>query len=283
MRPRLLIAVLLLAHMALLPVFAGFMARRPVEVKLGYVPHPQVLKLVSVDHSLTVAEMAVIKVLFYFGTLSERFRENVIVRPEHANMYRTLTAAVQLDPYNMDAYHFAQAAFTWEVGWFTEVNEMLEWGARHRTWDPWLQFYIGFNYAYFLKDYARAANAMQKAAEISGNPMFIGLASRYFYESEQVELGLVFLEAMIAQSKDEAVKQTYVLRRDALLATRQIETAVTSYRQQTGHNPTRLADLVKAGLLEVLPEDPYGGEFYLDSSGKVRTTSKLSVKVPDKS
>lgn len=280
MKLRWFAALLLLAHLALLPVLAGFMARRPVEVKLGYVPHPQVLKLVSADHALAVAEMAVVKVLFYFGTLAEKFNEKVIIRPERANMFRTLLTAVQLDPYNMDAYYFTQAAFTWEVGRVAEVNEMLEWGIRHRTWDPWLQFYVGFNYAYFLKDYARAAPYMRRAAELSGNPMFAGLAARYFYESEQVGLGLVFLEAMIAQSKDKAVRQTYELRRDALLAVQQIETALAAYRQRNGRSPGELQELVKAGLLDALPADPYGGEFYLDPEGKVRTTSKLAVKGP---
>jgi tetratricopeptide (TPR) repeat protein len=281
MMARFLLPLLLLAHLALLPVFAGYMAGRPVEVKLGYVPHPQMLKLTTADHQLAVAEMAVVKVLFYFGTVVQKFNENVVIRPERANMYRTLSTAVRLDPYNLDAYYFAQAAFTWEVGRVAEVNELLEWGAQHRTWDPWLPFYLGFNHAYFLKDYKAAASYMQRAAEISGNPLFARLAARYLYESDQVEFGLLFLETMIAQAKNQAVRQTYELRRDALLAIRTLEMAVVDYRRQKVQDPANLEDLVRSGVLTALPVDPYGGTFYLDEDGRVRTTSKLAPKRTD--
>jgi tetratricopeptide (TPR) repeat protein len=191
-------------------------------------------------------------------------------------MFRTLETAAQLDPYNMDNYYFVQAAFTWELGRIAEVNALLEQGMKHRIWDPWLPFYIGFNRAYFLKDYAGAAPFMQIAAERSGNPLYAKLAARYFYESKQTELGLVFLETMIAQTKDKAVKATYQLRRDALLAVSEIERALAAFRDSRGHNPSTLHELVDAGFLQEFPADPYGGTFYLDANGLVRSTSKLA-------
>jgi hypothetical protein len=272
---RLFFVMLLLTHGLLLLPFSAYLAGRPVEVKLGYIPHPQILKLTVCDHGLMVAEVAVVKVLFYFGTLVQQFQENVIVRPEYLNMFRTLETASQLDPYNGDGYYFAQAAFTWEVGRVKEVNALLEEVVWRRTWDPWPAFYLGFNSAYFLKDYPKAARYMQVAAERSGNPLFAKLAARYFYESEQTGLGLVFLEAMIAQAKDKAVKYTYQVRREALLAVAEIEKAATVYRSRHGHGPAGLQVLVAEGLLGTIPADPYGGAFYLDPQGRVRSTSKL--------
>lgn len=276
MRLRLLFGALLLCHGLLILPFTGYLRQRPLEVKLGYLPHPQILKLSVADHGLAVAEAAVVKVLFYFGTLVETFQKNVIFRPEYPNMYRTLQTAAQLDPYNMDNYYFAQAAFTWEIGRVAEVNALLEQGMKYRTWDPWLPFYIGFNRAYFLKDYIGAAPFMQLAAERSGNPLFTKLAARYFYESRQTELGLIFLDSMIAQAKDKAVKATYQLRRDALLAVSEIERALAEFRKRQGRDPSDLHELVATGLLPALPADPYGGTFYLDVDGRVRSTSKLA-------
>lgn len=273
---RLLFVALLILHCLLLPGFSKFMQSRPVEVKLGYVPHPQALKLATADHQVLTAEAMVIKVLFYFGTLVEKFDQNVIIRPEQANMFRTLLTAVKLDPYNVDAYYFAQAAFTWDVGRVAEVNELLKWGVQYRTWDPWLPFYLGFNNAYFLKNYDLAAEYMQQAAEVSGNPLFTNLAARYFYESAQTELGLVFLDAMIDTAKDKSVRQSYTLRRDSLLAIRKIEQAQSEFQETTGSSATELGDLLRTGLLTAIPADPYGGEFYLDEDGKVRSTSKLA-------
>jgi tetratricopeptide (TPR) repeat protein len=251
-----------------------------VEVKLGYLPHPQALKVSVADQGLMVAEAAVVKVLFYFGTLVQKYQENVIIRPEYANMYRMLQAAVELDPYNMDAYHFAEAAFTWELGRIAEVNELLERGARYRTWDASIPFYLGFNHAYFLKDYPKAARYMQQAAEISGNPLYANLAARYFYESEQAALGMTFLDAMIAQTRDRGVRQTFLMRREALLAVTQIETGLELFQARSGRPARSLNELVRSGSLKQVPSDPYGGEFYLDEMGRVRSTSKFSNPKP---
>lgn len=276
MKTRIFFVSLLLLHGTLMIPLSDFMKQRPVEVKLGYVPHPQILKISSADHVLAVAEVAVIKVLFYFGSLVEVFQQNVIVRPEYANMYQTLVTASHLDPYNMDLYYFVQAAFTWELGRIHEVNTLLETGMRMRDWDPWLPFYIGFNHAYFLKNYSEAARYLQIAAERSGNTLYTKLAARYFYESKQTDLGMMFLQTMIDQAKDKAVKQTYQVRLDALQAISRIESAVEEFNKTRGHYPASLSILVESGLLASLPVDPYGGTFFIDKDDRVRSTSKLA-------
>lgn len=277
MTRRVLFTFFLLGYGLLILPFTGYLANRPLEVKLGYLPHPQLLKILSADHGLLLAETAVVKVLFYYGTIVGKFQENVIIRPEHANMYRTLQTATQLDPYNMDAYYFAQAAFTWELNRVAEVNALLEHGIKYRTWDPWMFFYLGFNNAYFLKDYGKAAGYLQRAGELAPeNALFSRLAARYYYESDQTELGLTFLETMIAEAKDRAVKQTYTVRRDALVAVLTLEKAQTAFTAKTGRQPDSLQELVQAGFLRQIPDDPYGGKFYLDGKKRVRSTSKLA-------
>ena len=191
-------------------------------------------------------------------------------------MYRTLQTAVQLDPYNEDAYYFTQAAFTWELGRIREVNQMLEYGMRFRTWDYWLPFYAGFNYAYFLKEYDRAATYMQRAAEISGNPLFTKLTARYFYESDQTAMGLSFLDTVIAKTNDPALKRTYQYRKDALLAVAQLEQAMQIFAREHRRQVETLNELVTSGIIEMMPEDPYGGEFYLDGDGRIRSSSQFA-------
>lgn len=273
---RLVFFALVVAYLVLLLPFAGYLKERPVEVKLGYLPHPQLLKIATGTHAPTVAQMTVVRVLFYFGTILQKLDEKVIVAPEFANMYRTLLTASELDPYNMDVYYFAQAAFTWELGRIAEVNHLLERGMQHRTRDFWLPYYLGFNNAYFLKDYQKAAVYYQKAAELSGDSLLTKLAARYFYEAEQTALGLVFLEAMIKGAKDPAIRKTYELRHEALQISMTIDAALQSYKDRFGRNPERLETLIETGLLSELPKDPYGGEFYLDENGKVRSTSKFA-------
>ncbi len=270
---------LLISYSLIILPFTGYLINRPLEIKLGYLPHPQIIKTISGEHRSTAAAFTVLRVLFYYGTILQKLNDNVIVRPEFKNMYKTLNGAIYVDPYNMDAYYFAQAAFTWELGRIHEVNVLLEKGLEYRTWDYWLPFYLGFNQAYFLKDYEKAAINMQRAAEISGNPLYANLASRYFYESEQNEFGLKFLDAMIQGAKSRSVKKSYEMRKQALISVLQIEEAVSSYHNRVGRFPTELTELVQTGLLAKLPDDPYGGTFFLDEQGKVRTSSKFVAPV----
>lgn len=283
MTRRLLCGLLIVAYAALIIPFADLQKNRPVEVKLGYLPHSQVLKVTSGDYRTTTAAFIVMRILFYYGTLMQKWQENVIVRPEHFNLFKTVQAVVDLDPYNTDAYYFAQAVFTWDVGHVQDVNVLLQQGLKFRTWDPSLPFYLGFNYSYFLKDYTQAAVYMKQAAERSGNPLYTQLAARFFYESEQSSLGLAFLETMIRSAKNKAVRKSYELRRDALLATTIIEKARDAYKAKFGQMPKEPQDLVGSGILPVLPADPYGGSFFFDGQGRVRTTSKLVVSTEGKS
>jgi hypothetical protein len=273
-----LLFVLFIAGYAFYVVpFSSYMKNRPSAVKLGYVPSAEVLRATAGDQKLLVAHTTVVKVLVYFGTLIESLNKKIVVPAEYYNMYKTLQTAVKLDPYNSDAYYFTQAAFTWETGRADEVNRMLDYGMNYRTWDYTLPFYAGFNAAYFLKQYEPAARYMKKAAEISGNPLLTNLAARYYYESNKSELGIQFLNIMEQGAKDAKTRELYRLRRTALQAALSIQTAVNQFREQHGHLPKQLNELIERGILKSLPEDPYGGRFYLDSLGNVRTSSKFAM------
>lgn len=276
MKKGILFFLLIASYLAVLFPFTTYLKERPVLVKLGYVPDAEAMRMVSSEHKYLVAEYQVVKVLFYFGTLTEKLRKKIYLPPEYYNMFKTLETAVKLDPYSMDAYYFAQAAFTWEVGRASDVNKMLLHGMKYRTWDYTLPFYVGFNYAYFLKDYANAALYMKKAAEISGNPLFITLAARYMYESGRNDLAILFLDSMEKGAKDRNLKEIYRLRKRAIEAVSVLTNAMKRYAVLYGQPPRDLAVLVSSGLLQEIPEDPYGGMFYIDDEGKVRTTSKFS-------
>lgn len=273
-----LFIVLLAVYVALIVPFSTYMKNRPVAVKLGYLPEAEALKGVAGDQRYLLAECAVVRVLFYFGTLVEKIQHKIPLQPEYFNMFKTLETSIKLDPYNMDAYYFMQAAFTWELGRARDVNRVLEYGMRHRTWDYQLPFYAGFNAAYFLHDFKSAAAYMKRAAELSGDPLYTTLAARYFYESGRSDLGTLFLETMEKGAKDRKVKAVYELRRKALQAVTLLSDAVARYKKEKGEKPASLDALVAAGILANIPQDPYGGRFYLSEDGRIRSTSKFAMR-----
>jgi len=277
---RIVFGILLCSYLAVIIPFSTSLTNRPVVVKLGTLPDAQVLKIAAGDHRYLMAQYTVVKVLFYYGTLVETFTNKVPLQPEYPAMFKTLQTSSKLDPWNADVYYFTQAAFTWELNKIDEVNEMLEYGMKHRTWDYQLPFFAGFNAAYFQKDHAAAALYFKKAAELSGNQLLANLSSRYFYESGQSKLGLDFIEYMQKHTSDRKLIEVYELRKRALVAVMAIQEAIDRYELRFGKAPSRIADLTAAGVLDKVPADPYGGTFYLDEKGVVRSTSKFAFAPP---
>jgi tetratricopeptide (TPR) repeat protein len=256
--------------------FTAYLKNKPFVEKLGYVPSVTALKSVAADHKELVAATLVLKVLMYFGGLLENADNQMAVLPDFISMSRLLHGAVKLDPYNMDAYYFAQGFLTWDVKQFKVANDLLDYGMKYRTWDWYLPFFAGFNSAFFLKDYAAAAKYYQRAGELSGSELSRLLAGRFMQESGQTELAIVYLSAMVQGERNPAVKKNYLIRLNAFKETRRIEVARDRYREIQGALPTTVEQLVSGGFLSLPPRDPYGGTFYLETDGKVATTSKFA-------
>jgi len=265
-------------YLLLIQPFVSFMGAKPFAVKLGVVPRPEAIKIVAADHKQSVAAYLVFKVMVYFGTLVEKAENKIEVPPDYPAMSRILHSAVKLDPYNMDAYYFAQAILVWDVKQIKLANDLLEYGMKYRTWDFYLPFFAGFNNAYFLKDYERAAQYYKRAGELTGDELHVNLAGRYMYEAGRTDLAIAYLSAMVKSAKNDAIRKSFKKRLEALKEVRRIQVAKDEYLKQTGKLPSSVEELVNKNFISPLPRDPYGGSFYFDDKGEVRSTSNFASK-----
>jgi len=279
----LLVTGLVLYVLMLVP-FTSYMKNKPIEEKLGYTSSFKLLKPLSADQKELVGASLVMKVLMYFGGIIGKAQEGKVISepPDLQGMSRLLHGAVQLDPYNMDAYYFAQGFLTWDAKQFKVANDLLDYGMKYRTWDWYLPFFAGFNSAYFMKDYAKAAEYYKRAAELSGQDLHKSLAGRYLQESGQTDLAIVYLTAMEKAEKNQALKKNYQIRLAAFREVKRIETARDRFMTEHGGLPVSVEQLVQLGFLAPAPVDPYGGRFYLETSGKVATTSKYAFATKNK-
>ncbi len=260
------------------------MRNKPIEEKLGYLPSIKILKPLSADQKELTAASLVIKVLTYFGGIIGKAQEGKVISepPDLSGMSRLLHGAVQLDPYNTDAYYFAQGFLTWDAKQFKVANSLLDYGMKYRTWDWYLPFFAGFNSAYFLKDYTKAAEYYKRAGELSGQNLYKSLAGRYMQESGQTSLAIAYLSALVKGERNPEMKKNYEIRLQAFMEVQKIEQARDRYLKESGHLPSTTDQLIAKGYLASKPVDPYGGSFFIDPSGKVSTTSKFAFATKNK-
>lgn len=273
------------AYAFLIFPFTEAMGRRSVEEKLGYVPSTKLLRPLSADQKELVAASLVFRTMMYFGGIVGRGDDQrVVPQPvDLPGMSRTLHAAVRLDPYNMDAYYFAQAFLTWDARQYKVANELLDYGMKYRSWDWYLPFFAGFNSAYFLKDYARAADYYRRAADLSGQDLLRSLAGRYMQESGQTRMAIAYLSSLEKGERNPAMRRNYQYRIRAFREVLKIEDARDRFRSERGRLPASVEELVATGYLPALPVDPYGGRFVIEESGKVTSTSKFAFAGQGKS
>ncbi len=276
-RPLLVLLICMICYGLTLGPFTAYMKRKPVEEKLGYVPSVNLFRYISADHKEFVGATLLMKVLMYFGGLMDKQDSKAVTEvPDYRGMSNIIHTALKLDPYNVDGYYFAQSFLVWEVKQYDIANKLLDYGMKYRTWDWYLPVFAGFNHAYFLKDYIKAADYYKRAGELKGDALYFSLAGRYMQESGQTELAIAYLSAMEKGERNPAVKKNYQIRLAAFQEVRRIEQARDRYLSSGGTLPVLLETLVRSGLLVPAPLDPYGGQFYLGENGKVATTSKFA-------
>jgi hypothetical protein len=145
-------------------------------------------------------------------------------------------------------------------------------------------FYMGFTHYFSIGDGIAGGRAMAEAARLPGSPAYLpGLASRMLSEAREPEVALALLAPIVRQESDPARRAVLERRIREVTVERDIqalEGAVEKYRGKTGTVPRELSDLVRAGTLSSIPEEPNGGSYLIDRGGKVRSdrvTQRLQV------
>jgi hypothetical protein len=153
--------------------------------------------------------------------------------------------------------------------------QVLERGKEQYPTDWRFPFYMGFTHYFSLGDATAGGGAMAEAARLPGSPAYLpGLASRMLSEAREPEAALKLLEPIVRQESDPARRAVLERRIREVTVERDLqalERAVESYREKMGAGPRELSDLVRAGILSGIPEEPNGGRYLMEPGGKVRS------------
>ncbi len=154
--------------------------------------------------------------------------------------------------------------------------DLLDKGSFYRPWDSTLPFYNGFIHFYFLDESEKASEYLMEASRLQENSSSLAsLAARLAYEGNKTENAVVFLSQILEVTTDVNLKEMYSVRLEALKGILFLENGIAAFKKKLGRMPSSLQDLVTYDVISSLPKDPYGGKFYLEKNGTIKTSSNL--------
>lgn len=193
-----------------------------------------------------------------------------MAREEYEILGQVQKDASWLNPAHEDNYYIAAAILPWE-GQLDPTQVILRRATRARFFDYQPPFYYAFNLVHFKGDVLAASQWLQQAAEKLPDPeerlILQNFAARWLDRSQDLDTAARIVDAMAAQAKrkdfaDYLRKRAQRLRDLALL-----RRAATVYVERQGKPAGSLNDLLKAGLVEKLPVDPFGFGYAIDAKG----------------
>jgi tetratricopeptide (TPR) repeat protein len=193
-------------------------------------------------------------------------------------MYHALDVLTTLDPQYAYAY-YAGGVTLGDLANRPDLSiRLLEKGVKANP-DVWnIPFLLGYNYYFLLGDPAKGAEYIMEAARLPDGPAYLpGLATRMAAEAGSPDTALAFLEARLLDTQDLQTRESLANRMKEVIIERDIrilESAVETYRTQHQTLPATITDLVVAGAISSLPQEPFGGDYRLDTqTGSVSSST----------
>lgn len=193
-------------------------------------------------------------------------------RDDWRHVYRVLKQSLALDPYFMQSYLYAQGNLPWEARMVQETIELLDIAALHRNWDWRPGYFAGFDYYYFLNDFAKAGERFLKTAQVPHAPVLLAvLGGRMSMKGDKTETAIALLQSMLNNPQlEDASVQEIQWRIEALKGVMALDKAIGQYQRTFHSYPAALTDLVEEDIIPSLPHNPYGESFiYNPQTGRV--------------
>jgi tetratricopeptide (TPR) repeat protein len=270
------------AALLLVALFAGSVAvRRHVEQLRGrqstleevlYLPSGKTVKRLSLGYSSLLADIYWTRAVQYFGT---RHIEN---STRYDLLAPLLEITTDLDPHLIVAYETGSILLSQKLpdgaGQPDKAVALVEKGVRENPSYWRLYFTLGFIHYVDRHDYKAAQQAFEKGSEVPGAlPWMKVMAARMAEKSDDPSTAAYLWKTIYetthdANIRDTAVKHLLSLQADAEI--NELERRTHAYYARFGAFPEQWSDLVRAGLLRGIPQDPKGNPYKLRLDGTVR-------------
>ncbi len=241
----------------------------PMQTVSALLVRPEVLEIASGEFKSLLADYLLLKASVYLGG---RYSTPDSSKTAVSALFRQ---SATLDPYFFQTCYFVQGYLPWWKGDFTKQGiDILEISRKHRDWDWQPGFYIAFDYFFFLKDNLTASGYLMNLSEkfeTTSSEFFGLLGARLSQQGGQTKASIAFLKAMQGRSENKGAKEEIERRIGALEGILILEKAISQFKSTFfGHPPDTLEQLVEAGILEKIPENPWRRDgLYLYENGQI--------------
>jgi len=262
---------------ALLGLGAVAMTVRPPEVRLtraGYpvTPSASFLKVLARSHLQLVADLFWLKLINVSGSAKTSL--------ESREMYVYGNLITDIDPQFKIVYWFAGLNLPYfeDRQWQNAdlASELYEKGYKLFPEDLKISMYYAQNEALYRHNRAKGAELLKHVATLPGAPVYAApLAMRLMAEQSDFDSALAFATELYRTARTPADRELFERRIKEIVLEQRLQTvddAVARYKARIGAAPQSLNDLVGAGDLPQIPEDPLGGRIVLGHDGRAHST-----------
>jgi hypothetical protein len=248
--------------------------RGDIREELMYFPSGRLMQIASIGFQTLASDLLWLKGVQYYGEHRRSDREYPLA--EH--VFSTIT---DLDPSFLGAYRFGAFVLAQDVGQPAAGIELLRKGMRNNPGHWQLPFDLGFLYFNTVRDNAKAAHFFKFASRLEDSPDIARRFTAFAYrKAGRNDIALSLWQEIYESSSNRVMRETAVnainrIRLDQ--ATDALTGLVREHTQRAGRPPADLGELVEAGLVKAIPDDPFGGRYFLDSTtGCVLSTTEVA-------
>jgi hypothetical protein len=253
--------------------------RATVDQQALYLRSSTVLRRLSLGYTGLLADIYWTRAVQYFGDQHEAgtgdFR---LLAP-------LLEVTTELDPKLLPAYQFGANFLAPKppagAGLPGAALSLMQYGIAHNP-DQWRLYYnLGFLYYTEFKDFAKAAAAFAQGAKLPLTNEFMPiLAARMAQHAGEFDTARMLWFTTYQSTKEAPIRQNAVAHLVALQADEDVtrlDQIVDKYRTQTGHLPSTISDLERAGFINGTPIDPKGHPYKLMPDGRIEVQDPQSI------
>jgi tetratricopeptide (TPR) repeat protein len=249
------------------------MRERAIE-ELMYFPSGQFIRQATIEYQSLAADVVWLRAIQYYGhhLMTDRKYEWL------GHVFGILTA---LDPKFIGAYHFGAITLAWDARKPQEAVEFLADGMAANPMNWQLPFDAAFISYMLLRDYERAgvlfdiASRLPGAWQITSRWAAVAMSRAGDFESAREMWRQIYENSENKALRALVIRQLRNLKLEEGLA--ELQAAMNRFHDDRSRWPANLRELIAAGYVAKLPEEPFGGRFFIDND-KVRTSTPPSER-----